>query len=906
MITTEQPCVAKPSLADTEAAIRILFRANQVVELRGIGSSGATSTKRFTLSGYYSDRDKMAADIIAMSNTPGVSGVYWTLQKVSPALLARSANRYRRGPEATTADADVLEYMWLPIDADPVRPAGISSTDEEKAAALEVIHRVSIFFQDLGVTPIEADSGNGYHLLVPISLAVGLAPLVKDVLAAFAARFDTDDVKIDRTVFNPSRILKAYGSIAKKGEPTSDRPYRATRLLIVPDAVQECLGMEILEKIAEGAPRPTSTKKKTTATKGETVDIEKNAAKMEGFLKAGNIKHGPRRAYNGGAKWLLAVCPFNVDHVDPSIIVTIAETGEFGFRCMHNSCFGKHWQEFREYVEAQIGHAFEFVEKAPPLDPQHIVTNPGHVAEMIRRSEAVLHGYGLKYFERNTELVNTAYGRDLAVVKGIERDRDSVIIQPASRETILRDLDSNAVFVRRFETALGTMEKVVHVPRLLPDQLHDRVRSEPREVPYPSLDIVTSAPVLLPSGSVHGVDSLFEESVMFIGAHTKRFARVPEYPTREDALAALRQFDDIYCMFPFMDPEREGLAWNLTASYAVALAGVLSLVARPYLGLGAIPVIGATAPSRRSGKTKIIESACMAALGHRPTACHFTDEVEFDKHVQPLMRAGDRAILIDNIERSLQSSKLCILVTGGVLRDRVLGESRDVILKNYSVIFATGNNLVLGGDLSARAIRCDIDPREERPESRAFKFDPVKRAQERHPQLVVAALTMLRAYLLADSPWNLKREPWGGFERWDKLISGCLTWLGTADPYEARERIINADPIRMSNMDILEAWHLMYKERTVSFADIRKDKGEVYESLLKNGMWDGHFAQWVLRRLEGQTIGGYRLERMPGRSHFRVVQAGSQKPFKFDWAEVPPPKVEEPPPAAYPDDGVPF
>ena len=158
-------------------------------------STGSTTPKRFTLSGYYSDHDKMAADVVAMSNAPGISGVYWTIQKISLALLARSANRYRRGPEATTSDADVLEYAWLPIDADPVRPAGISSTDAEKAAAFEVVQRVSLYFQDLGVTPIQADSGNGYHLLIPISLAVGLAPLVKDVLAALAARFDTDVCK---------------------------------------------------------------------------------------------------------------------------------------------------------------------------------------------------------------------------------------------------------------------------------------------------------------------------------------------------------------------------------------------------------------------------------------------------------------------------------------------------------------------------------------------------------------------------------------------------------------------------------------------------------------------------------------------------------------------------------------
>jgi hypothetical protein len=268
MICITQPNIAIPSLADATAAIKTLFRPDQVIELRGLGSNGATSIKRFTLSGYYSDHDKMAADIVAMSNTPGVSGVYWTLQKISTALLARSANHYRRGPEATTADADVIEYMWLPIDADPVRPAGISSTDAEKAAAFEVMHRVSVFFQDLGVTPIEADSGNGYHLLVPISLAIGLAPLVKDVLAALAARFDTDDVKIDRTVFNPSRILKCYGSLSKKGENTLERPHRVARLLNVPDVVPECLGMDILQKIADGRRRQRKRPRQRRAVQG--------------------------------------------------------------------------------------------------------------------------------------------------------------------------------------------------------------------------------------------------------------------------------------------------------------------------------------------------------------------------------------------------------------------------------------------------------------------------------------------------------------------------------------------------------------------------------------------------------------------------------------------------------------
>jgi len=479
----------------------------------------------------------------------------------------------------------------------------------------------------------------------------------------------------------------------------------------------------------------------------------------------------------------------------PSIIVVLGADGRMGFRCMHNSCFRNRWDQFRELVEAKIGGKFEFVEKAPPVDPRNIVVNPGHLDEMIRRSEKVLFDIGLKYFERGGLLVNSCYGRDLPEEKQPKRAEDSVIIQAASDESIVRDLDARATYVLRKETLIGPIDKEVDVPAKLPGQIHDRVRSQPREVPFLSLDMVSGVPVLLPSGKIHEVlmpsdgpsprGSIYEERMLFVGGNTKRFPTIKERPTKDDAIAALEQFEQVFCGFPFVDGN-ETLAWNETASYSTVLSGALALVARPFLGRKAVPLHCVSAPAPRSGKTLVVEAACVTALGHHPTPAHFTNEEELGKQLHPLVMSADRAVLLDNIERTLQSSKLCILLTGNSLRDRVLQESREELLQNYSVLWATGNNLIIGGDLTARSLRCNINADMERPEEREFKFSAVARAHELHPQLVMAALTALRAFLLAGAPWELKRQAWGGFEEYDRLIPACLVWCGYRDPYLTR------------------------------------------------------------------------------------------------------------------------
>ena len=160
-----------------------------------------------------------------------------TLNPVNPELLARTANRLRDAGKDTplTTDADVTARRWLPIDVDPMRPRGISSTDEEHELALERSRQIRDALHTEGwPRPILGDSGNGGHVLYRVDLPAEDNRIVERCLEALALRFDDDRAKVDQAVFNPSRIWKLYGTLSRKGDSLPDRPHRVARILELP------------------------------------------------------------------------------------------------------------------------------------------------------------------------------------------------------------------------------------------------------------------------------------------------------------------------------------------------------------------------------------------------------------------------------------------------------------------------------------------------------------------------------------------------------------------------------------------------------------------------------------------------------------------------------------------------
>ena len=183
--------------------------------------------------------------------------MYVVVNQPKPDLLARAANRVIRKPKHTTNDAEIMRRIGLVFDVDPVRSAGISSTDAEKpwpANGYQARRRVDPAGWP---EPIVSDSGNGEHARYKIDLPNDdeSRDLVKRVLEAADALFSDDAAIIDTLLFNASRIVKLPGTWARKGDSTPDRPHRLSRILFLPDDFR-VVPVELLEAFADR----TSTK----------------------------------------------------------------------------------------------------------------------------------------------------------------------------------------------------------------------------------------------------------------------------------------------------------------------------------------------------------------------------------------------------------------------------------------------------------------------------------------------------------------------------------------------------------------------------------------------------------------------------------------------------------------------
>lgn len=223
-------------------------RIGGVTELRALGRASPSGGRGGVWSAFVGPHD-LDAVLEALAPPPGSprpvipdwprsgeANLYFGLNPVKPeAVPTRGPTLFSRVSQ-TTRDRDVLAYSMFVVDVDPERmPHDRAATDAEKAEALVVTMAIRAELCSAGIEAMLADSGNGYHLLVPLVPVPGdgvtaAAREVRALLRAFDGRFSTKMAHVDTSVYNPSRILKLYGSLAMKGEDRPEFPHRVASI----------------------------------------------------------------------------------------------------------------------------------------------------------------------------------------------------------------------------------------------------------------------------------------------------------------------------------------------------------------------------------------------------------------------------------------------------------------------------------------------------------------------------------------------------------------------------------------------------------------------------------------------------------------------------------------------------
>lgn len=218
--------------AEILSALEVFVGDGQVTELRAFPPGRGPAVCGVL----YRDLGAMAARALAVESNS--AGVYFVPNPIRPELLPADL-ACRRG----SAKADsIASREWLLVDTDPSRVGADgaplegdqNATEAERGAAWDVSARCRAVLETAGLAgAVVGDSGNGWHLCYPVALPNDEASYQKVslALAGLESRCGNPLAHVDQKVKDASRVWKLYGTAARKGPPTAERPHRFSRLI---------------------------------------------------------------------------------------------------------------------------------------------------------------------------------------------------------------------------------------------------------------------------------------------------------------------------------------------------------------------------------------------------------------------------------------------------------------------------------------------------------------------------------------------------------------------------------------------------------------------------------------------------------------------------------------------------
>ena len=334
---------------DVRRTISLFHDEGQVFEIRipKYLKPGERKTRiPFPWAGYFDNADDA---VLALTTQVGwAEAIYITFNQINPDLILRSPNELKPGKN-TTADKEVTRRRNLIIDIDGDRPAGISATDEEVELSRVKVMMVKDWLSEMGFpVPAVAMSGNGYHLIYRLDMPNDKesTKLVNSFLLALDSKYRDADNHVDSTLSNASRIIKVYGTWARKGAEGRGRIHRLARTESIPDE-RQVVPAELLRKVIAEI-KGTETPKAEPSVKRISIQAD-----SDWDIREWCNEKGVAIKADDGEK-IHVVCPWAAGHSsesDKEASILIQPSGAVVFKCFHNHCSGRTWRDFRLHYE---------------------------------------------------------------------------------------------------------------------------------------------------------------------------------------------------------------------------------------------------------------------------------------------------------------------------------------------------------------------------------------------------------------------------------------------------------------------------------------------------------------------------------------------------------------------------
>lgn len=497
--------------------------------------------------------------------------------------------------------------------------------------------------------------------------------------------------------------------------------------------------------------------------------------------------------------------------------------------------------EMPEWVEDQPSTA---VEASAPTASIRIIA--GELHEMATLGERALIDARAPFYSRGETIVRpvvdempAAHGQMAKVPRLRRVDRDMMVDHLSRTATWLK-------FNARKRAWLASDP---------PPAVALTILSRDGEWGFPKLAGVITTPTLRPDGTILS-EAGYDPATRLLLLNPPALPPISRRPTKRDAQAALAMLNALLDEFPFVND----------ASRSVALSALITPVVR-----GAMPVVplhATTAPVAGSGKSYIFDVAAAISTGQpAPVIAAGRTEEGTEKRLVAALLGGQAIISINNVNGQLGGDFLCQMIERPVVTPRVLGVSKNERIESRATCFATGNNIQLVGDMTRRVILCSLDPNMERPELRQFRTKPVATILADRGAYIAAALTIVRAYVVAGSPNPLPAL--ASFEVWSDMVRSALTWLGCADPVATMEAARAEDPVTTSLRAIYTAWHDAVGNSARSTGQMKDLADEQMMGNLTHG--DLHRALCDVSEKRPGEIDSRRLGHFLGRHRGRII-----------------------------------